>query len=149
MILDTVENIELYKGLHQRLSLGLEYIANTDFSKLEEGTYEIDGEHLFAILQSYNSKEESICRLEAHKKYIDIQYLIEGEEFIGVEPLANQEVLEDLLEENDVIFYKGKAAKIKLSKGSFMVFFPTDVHAPGIQIEKPTKVIKVVVKVAV
>lgn len=149
MILDTVENIDLYKGLHERLSVGLDYIANTDFSTLELGKYEIEGDAIFAILQSYDSKEEGDCKLEAHKKYIDIQFLIEGQEYIGVEPLANQEVLEDKLESNDVVFYKGTAPKISLVAGSFMVFFPTDVHAPGIKVAAPEKVVKVVVKVAV
>lgn len=149
MILDTVENISLYKGLQDRLSTGLDYIANTDFSELEMGKHEIEGDSVFAILQTYDSKKEEDCKLEAHKKYIDIQYLIVGQEYIGVEPLTQQEVLEDKLQENDVVFYKGTAPKIKLSAGSFMVFFPTDVHAPGIKVNASEKVIKVVVKVAV
>lgn len=149
MILDTVENIDLYKGLHERLSVGLEYIANTDFSALELGKYEIEGDAIFAILQAYDSKEEQNCKLEAHKKYIDIQFLVEGQEYIGVEPLMNQEILEDKLESNDVVFYKGTAPKMKLDSGSFMVFFPTDVHAPGIKVATSEKVVKVVVKVAV
>lgn len=149
MILDTIENRRLYKGLQDRLTQGLDYLANTDFSKLDLGKYELEGDNMFAILQAYDSKEEEKCRLEAHKKYIDIQYLVSGEEFIGVEPLANQEVLEDKLEKNDVVFYKGTAPKIKLSRGSFMIFFPTDVHAPGIQFGVTSKVVKVVVKVAV
>lgn len=149
MILDTVENIDLYKGLHKRLSIGLDYIAQTDFSKLEMGTYELEGDNVFAILQSYDSKIEEDCKLEAHKKYIDIQYLVEGEEYIGVEPLGEQAILEDKLESNDVVFYKGTALKIKLTAGSFMIFFPTDVHAPGINVDTSEKVVKVVVKVAV
>ena len=149
MILDTVENSNLYKALSKGLTLGLEYISNTDFSKLEMGTYKIEGNDVFAILQTYDTKEEVDCRLESHQKYIDIQYMISGEEFVGVTPLNNQEVTEDLLKENDVVFYKGTGSKIKLSAGSFMVFYPTDVHAPGIQTNKASKVIKVVVKVAV
>lgn len=149
MILDTIENIALYKALHKPLTLGLEYIASTDFSKLEMGTYQLDGDKVFAILQSYDTKEEVDCRLESHQKYIDIQFMVSGEEYIGVTPLENQEITEDLLEENDVVFYKGTGAKIKLSAGSFMVFYPTDVHAPCIQVHSPSKVIKVVVKVAV
>lgn len=149
MILDTIENVDLYKVLDKRLALGLEYIAKTDFSKLNMGVYKIDGDNVFAILQSYDTKEETDCRLESHQKHIDIQYVISGEEYIGVSPLNNQEVTEDLLAENDVVFYKGTGEKIKLAEGSFMVFYPTDVHAPCVQVNKATKVVKVVVKVAV
>ncbi|WP_010134611.1 YhcH/YjgK/YiaL family protein [Ochrovirga pacifica] len=149
MILDTIQNAYLYKALGERLSIGLEYISNTDFSKLEMGVHKVKEDEVFAILQTYDTKIEEEVRLESHQKYIDIQYLLQGEELIGVEPLTNQEVLLDELEEKDVIFYKGSASKIKLSKNSFMIFFPTDVHAPGIKIQSSKKVIKVVVKVAV
>ncbi|NIJ43590.1 YhcH/YjgK/YiaL family protein [Wenyingzhuangia heitensis] len=149
MILDTIENAKLYKDLSKRLAVGFNYLTTTDFSALEMGVYKIEGDNVFAILQTYDTKEEVDCRLESHQKYIDIQYLISGEEFIGVEPLNNQEVTEDLLTEKDVVFYNGQAANIKLSAGSFMVFYPTDVHAPGIKINQSSKVIKVVVKVAI
>jgi len=95
MILDHIYNIHLYKNINTNLSKGLDYIATTDFSTLEEGKHTIVGDEVFAILQSYNSKPETECRLEAHKKYVDIQYVIRGEEYIGVTPLNNQEVLED------------------------------------------------------
>lgn len=149
MILDTIENTNLYKSLDKRLAIGLDYISKTDFSQLEMGMYKIDGDNLFANLQSYDTKEEEDCRLESHQKYIDIQHMVYGEEYIGVTPLSDQKITEDLLKENDVIFYKGTGDKIKLESGSFMIFFPTDVHAPCIKVQSSSKVIKVVVKVAV
>ncbi len=149
MILDTLKNIENYKGLSNRLAAGLNYIATTDFTSLEMGVHKIEGDAVFAILQAYDTKAEEECKLESHQKYIDIQYMISGEEYVGVTPLTNQEVTEDLLQESDVVFYKGKGEKIKLSAGSFMVFYPNDVHAPCIQIEQPAKALKVVVKVAI
>jgi len=149
MILDSINNTHLYKVLHKRLAIGLDYISKTDFSDLEMGTYKIDGDDVFAILQSYDTKEEKDCRLESHQKYIDIQYMIVGREYIGVSPLNNQKVIEDLLKDNDVVFYKGTGEKLKLEAGSFMIFYPTDVHAPCIKVKSSSKVIKVVVKVAV
>jgi len=146
MILDTLQNAQLYKNLDENLSLGLEYLQNTDFSSLEMGKYEIKGDEVFAILQSYDTKEVSDCRLEAHQKYVDIQYMVSGNEIMGVVPFANQEISEDL-PENDVTFYKGAGLPILVEEGSFTIFFQTDVHAPGIKIETSTKIIKVVVKV--
>jgi len=78
MILDRLENINYYKNLDENLTLGLEYLRDTDFSKLEMGKYEIKGDEVFAILQSYDTKEEVDCKLEAHKKYVDIQYMVSG-----------------------------------------------------------------------
>jgi len=149
MILDTVKNIDLYKSLSHRLALGLDYIANTDFLSLEMGTYQIDGDNVFAILQTYDTKNEANCRLESHQKYIDIQYMISGEELVGIAPLNNQEITENLLQDNDVVFYNGVSDKIRLTADNFMIFYPTDVHAPCIKVDKSIKVIKVVIKVAV
>jgi len=121
MILDHINNSHLYKNIHPNLAKGLEYLENTDFSKLEEGKHTIQGDEIFAILQSYSSKPEIDCKLEAHKKYVDIQYLIKGEEFIGVLPFDNQTILEDL-PKNDVTFYKGTGEKIKVSESNFAIF---------------------------
>lgn len=147
MILDTLQNSNLYKTLNENLTLGLEYLQNTDFSKLEMGKYEIKGEEVFAILQTYDTKEESECKLEAHKKYVDIQYMVSGNEIMGVVPFSDQKITKDL-PDNDVTFFEGKGKHILVEEGSFAVFFQTDVHAPGIRTNVSQKIIKVVVKVA-
>lgn len=147
MILDTLQNADLYKSLDVNLRIGIEYLQNTDFSSLEMGKYEIKGDEVFAILQSYDTKEEADCRLEAHKKYVDIQYMVSGNEIMGVVPFDNQEITE-ALPDNDVTFYKGKGAPILVKEGSFTIFFQTDVHAPGIKVGTSEKITKVVVKVA-
>ena len=147
MILDTLQNSNLYKALNENLTLGLEYLQNTDFSKLEMGKYEIKGDEVFAILQTYDTKEEVDCRLEAHKKYVDIQYMVSGNEIMGVVPFDNQKITKDL-PDNDVTFFEGKGEHILVKEGSFVVFFQTDVHAPGIRAGVSEKIIKVVVKVA-
>ncbi len=147
MILDTLENADLYKNLDANLTLGLEYLKKTDFSKLEMGKYEIKGNEVFAILQAYNTKAEADCKLEAHKKYVDIQYMVSGKEIMGVVPFDNQKITKDL-PDNDVTFFEGTGEPILVNEGSFTVFFQTDVHAPGIKVTTSEKIIKVVVKVA-
>ena len=147
MILDTVQNAGLYKNIHKNLAVGLQYIQDTDFSSLEMGKYEIEGDKIFAILQSYDTKEEADCRLEAHKKYIDIQFMISGDEVMGVVPFNNQEISE-ALPDNDVTFFKGTGDHVLVKEGSFTVFYPSDVHAPGIKAGiSNNKIVKVVVKV--
>lgn len=146
MILDTLQNADLYKNLDTNLRLGLEYLQNTDFNSLEMGKYEIKGDEVFAILQTYDTKEESDCRLEAHKKYVDIQYMVSGDEQMGVVPFNNQEISE-ALPDNDVTFFKGTGSLVLVREGSFAVFYQSDVHAPGIKAGSSGKIIKVVVKV--
>ncbi len=98
------------------------------------------------MISEYETKTESEGKLEAHRKYIDVQYVIEGEELMGYAPLGNQQILEPYKEENDIIFYTVEKSFTKVSAGMFAIFFPTDVHMPGICVEKMSAVKKLVIK---
>jgi YhcH/YjgK/YiaL family protein len=79
MIIDKIENINLYKDINSRISKALDYIINTDLINLEPGKYDIDKENIFALINEYQTKPESEGKLEAHRKYIDVQYVIDGD----------------------------------------------------------------------
>ena len=147
MIVDKIENAKLYYNLGDRMKKALDYIKQTDLKSLQPGKYEIDGDNIFALISEYQTKAESEGKLEAHRKYIDVQYVIEGEELMGYAPLGNQQILEPYKEENDIIFYTGEKSFTKVSKGMFAIFFPTDVHMPGICVENKSAVKKLVIKV--
>ena len=147
MIVDKIENANLYKNLGERIHKSLDYIKQTDLKNLQSGRYDIDGDNIFALISEYKTKTENEGKLEAHKKYIDVQYVIEGEELMGYSPLSDQSILEPYKEENDIIFFKGEKVFIKVAEGMFAIFFPEDVHMPGIQIEKKSPVKKLVIKV--
>ena len=147
MIVDKIENANLYKNLDERIEKSFDYIKQTDLKNLQAGRYDIDGNNIFALISEYKTKTENEGKLEAHKKYIDVQYVIEGEELMGYAPLSDQSILEPYKEENDIIFYKGEKVFIKVAEGMFAIFFPEDVHMPGIQIEKKSPVKKLVIKV--
>jgi YhcH/YjgK/YiaL family protein len=149
MIIDKIENINLYKNLSSRLNKAFDYIINTDLKSIEPGKYDIDGENVFALINEYHSKPESEGKLEAHRKYIDVQYVIEGGELMGYAPLRNQTILEPYKEENDIIFYKGEKSFTKVEPGMFAIFFPSDVHMPGINAGKTSMVKKLVIKVRI
>ncbi len=146
MIIDKIENAKLYESLSTRLAAGFKYIQNTDLINTESGTYEIEGKDVFAIVQEYESKNQSECIIEAHYKYLDIQYIISGEECIGVTTLTNQ-VPYEVNQENDYAFYKTETALVPLSAGMFAVFYPSDIHQPCVANNMPQNVKKVVVKV--
>lgn len=146
MIKDKITNYLTYTNLSEGLKKGLKYLAETDFSKTENGTYEISGKDVYAIVQEYQTKEKGL--LEAHREYIDIQYIVEGLEQIGYSELKNQTPQTDY--EPDIIFYKDKQEKfIEMQKGDFAIFYPKDLHMPCIMIKEPQHVRKVVVKVRV
>ena len=149
MIVDKIENANLYKNLGDRIQKSFDYIRQTDLKKLKPGRYDIDGDKIFALISEYQTKAELEGKLEAHRKYIDVQYVIEGEELMGYAPLGDQEISEPYKEENDIIFYKGERVFIKVYGGMFAIFFPEDVHMPGIQVEKKSPVRKLVIKVKV
>lgn len=131
------------------MELGLKYLQDTDFSKTENGKYEILEDKVFAIVQEYTSKPITECKFEAHKKYIDIQYIVKGEEKIGVSDLSDFKELTPYNEEKDIIFLSSdkKAEFIKLQEKEFMILTPEDAHMPSIAEGKPNYVKKVVVKV--
>jgi len=148
MIFDTLENIKNYEGLG-RVYTALEFLANTNFEKIELGRYELDGDNVFYMVQSYDTDPDKTVS-EAHKKYIDIQFMVEGEEIIGVAPICVEKTEVEAKPENDVWFYQCKTEPITLIENSFMVLYPNDLHCPGVATNnKAMTCRKVVVKVRV
>lgn len=147
MIIDKIENAYLYNNISERINKSFEYIRTTDLKNLPTGKYLIDGENIFALVSEYQTKPESEGKLEAHRKYIDVQFVISGEELMGYAPLDGQKVLDSYKEENDIVFYTGDKSFIKVSEGMFAIFFPEDVHMPGISTGNISDVKKLVIKV--
>lgn len=145
MIYDTLEHVHRYDGIHPGVMQGLRFLAETDFSQLEDGRITLDGENLFVNVMTCQTKSVN-DRPEAHRKYIDIQYLISGEELIGVGPLEEMQEIEGK-PEKDVWFYKGQVSNVSIGRGRFAVLFPEDAHAPSIAVQAPATVRKCVVKV--
>nr|WP_314864898.1 YhcH/YjgK/YiaL family protein [uncultured Flavobacterium sp.] len=148
MILDTLENYQLYSTINERIAKGFAFLRNTDLDAIVSGKHDIEGDTIFALVQEYQTKPLSKCKLESHKKYIDIQYVIRGEEFMGVTTKNNQKILEQD-EDKDYTFYEGKTSLVRVSKGMFTIFFPDDLHQPCVQIESAAEVKKVVIKVMI
>jgi YhcH/YjgK/YiaL family protein len=147
MIFDRLKNAEQYFPLGEKIEKALHYLSNTDFTNVEPGTYEIDGENIFAIVQLYNTKPSSSAKWEAHKKYIDIQYMVAGKEKMGFTDSKKVIVLQEYHAGNDISLYKGEGNFLTADEGQFAIFFPTDIHMPQLALNIPHEVKKVVVKV--
>jgi len=146
MIVDRLVNAKSYTCLDSRIATAIEYLETTDFSVLAPGEYPIDGRDIFAIVNDYNLKPLAEGRLEAHREYIDIQYLARGAELIGYAPLKRQEESTPFDSEADAGFYQGDSSLILVEEGMFALFYPDDLHMPGIG-DPQTRIRKVVVKV--
>jgi YhcH/YjgK/YiaL family protein len=148
MILDDLANAARYEKLHPGFRPGFEFLRRPDLRTLDTGRHELDGERVFALLNRELGRGREGARLEAHRKYIDIQFLVDGDEEIGWRPTAEcREVSEPYDEARDVGFFADPPqAWIALPKGKFMIFFPDDAHAP-LAATGPN--LKAVIKVAV
>lgn len=153
MIKDNLQHIDYYNYLSPGIYFGLKYLKDTDFSKMENGKYELKEGKVYAIIQDYSSKPESEGKFEAHRKYIDIQFIIEGEERIGVGKLEDFQEVTEYDEEKDIVFLtpkdEAKTDFVKVVTGEYMILLPKDVHMPSIAVDSPSYVKKVVIKVLI
>lgn len=149
MVIDKIENSGLYENLSPRIKKAFDYIKKTNFNQMEMGKHLIEGETIFCKLMEYETKDVKDCNLEAHHKYIDVQYIISGKEFIGITTLISQKPITNYDEKDDYTFYQGPSSLVLLEAGQFAVFFPDDVHMPAIKTDAPAKLKKAVIKVLI
>ena len=138
----------------EAIERALRILKETDLEDLENGHYPADGGRMILQLQEYATARKESKKPEVHRRYIDVQYMVHGCEWIGSYPdRKNQTVFEDRLGNDDILFYEEKEGTgevfLPMTDGSFAVFFPEDVHRPGCQMEKSETVRKVVLKVPV
>lgn len=151
MIKDNLLHIDYYNYLSPGIYFGLKYLRDTDFSSMANGKYEIKEGKAYAIVQDYDTKPESEGKFEAHKKFVDIQFIIEGEEQVLVGKLDGFEETTPYDEEKDILFLTPKTdAKIdsvKIKSGEYVILTQKDVHMPSISVETTSHVKKVVLKI--
>jgi len=132
MIIDTLERAHRYSQLHPLFAPAFAFLVSTDLKALTSGRRELDGQRLIASIDHVTGLGRDRARLEAHRRYIDIQVAFEGWDEIGWRPLgACQQVDEIYDETRDVGFWKDPPDSwIVLPLGRFAIFFPEDAHAP-------------------
>ena len=149
MILDQLDSALIYTGLGERISIGLALLNEDPVRNAAPGKYEVDGENLFYIVDEYETKPAEEGRLEIHRKYLDIQYIVSGEECIGVAPLEGLTEETPYDGEKDLAFYKYEPtmSNLHLQQGMFAIFWPNEPHMPCRSIDKAETVKKIVVKI--
>lgn len=138
--------------LSSDIQQGLAYLQQTDFLKLGVGLYPIKEKEIIAVIQEYETLPKTEKLAEQHKAYVDIQYVVEGQEIIGVgSEHPNNEIIKEYDPSTDAVIY-GRVENEKevvMKTGDYLILFPSDIHRPGCNFELGSLVRKVVVKVAV
>ena len=143
MILDTLSNIDRYASLHPLFPRAIAYIRDTDFSTLAVGVHPIIAEQLFVIVEEAQGRSREEAQLECHRKYIDIQLVLEGTDEMGWKPLADcHQPVSEYSKAKDIQFFSDTAdAWISTPANAYCIFFPQDTHAPLVGTGKIRKVI--------
>ena len=151
MILADLQNAESRLPGGTAFRLALEFLRRPDMQALPDGKYEIDGAKVFAMVQRYVTLEQAEPKFEAHRKYIDVQFMAAGAEIISWALLEKMAVTEAYDGEKDACFGavpSGVWTPLRLGVGQLAVLDPEDAHAPRLAAGAPAPVLKVVVKVA-
>lgn len=152
MIFDKIENISDYFEELPLLKKVEDFVVDFKNGKLADGTYEIDGKRVFVMVQSYRTRQQTHeMMFEAHKKYIDLQYIVNGIEKIRWARLDSVDLVEEKYSTGgDIAFYEGDAMfDFTLTKGTFLLLYPEDAHLPGLSAQKDVNVRKIVFKIQV
>lgn len=151
MIKNSLKYTKIYYNLSKNIRKALEFLENNDLRTFENGKYNIQGEDIYVNIQDYQTKTANQGKWEAHRKYIDIQFIIEGAEKIGVGEIQNYSTTEAYDEDKDVEFFSANIQTdfIALQKNEFIILYPHDVHMPQICYDKSSYVKKAVVKVRI
>ena len=138
---------EHYQKYPERWKAAFKFLIKSDLKSIEPGRIDLN-ENVFVVISEYETKNQEDAKYESHRKYIDIQYLISGEELIGLTNKIDLNEISPYSESNDITFYDYDGGKMLFaSPTNYFIFFPDDKHRPCMKIEEAEKVKKVVVKI--
>jgi YhcH/YjgK/YiaL family protein len=148
VITDSLERAEDCYHLHTVFERAFAFLRQDALAELPSGRHEIDGDRLFCVISKGPGRSRAEAKLEAHRKYIDIQYVMAGTDEMGTKPTADCQLPDTGYDaENDIEFFRDEPGSwTKVRAGSFIVFFPEDAHAPLVS---TGEIHKAVLKVAI
>jgi YhcH/YjgK/YiaL family protein len=149
MLTDAIENATSYVNLSSRIATALGFLSRPDLITMPQGKHNIEADQIFALIQEYQTRPREQCFWEAHRKYIDVQFVQSGVESMGWAPIQKMRISKPYDAEKDLAVFEGAGQVIDISAGRFIIFMPHDVHMPCMASREPQQVRKIVVKVAV
>ena len=151
-IIDTVARAADYHGLGHRIAAGLKFLAAEDLDSLQCGRHDILGDECYALVEDYLTTPRDGRRWEAHRDHIDIQCVVSGRELLGCADLRQMQSTEyDPARDMEFLeFPASPDGRFRLIEaGTFVILRPANAHMPGVAVDEPEQVRKVVVKVLV
>ncbi|MFZ2411772.1 MAG: YhcH/YjgK/YiaL family protein [Candidatus Methanoperedens sp.] len=152
MIVTRLNLIDKQVAMTSALRKAIDFLQRPDLHNMADGRMEIDGQQVFALLQRYETLVMDAPTIEYHRAYLDVQYIVSGEEIIGWTPIEHMTITEPYNADRDVCLGtvpQRLLTPVHLQAGQLAVLYPEDGHAPRMAAGKPSRVFKVVVKVAV
>ncbi len=149
MILDRIEHMDTYAHVHVDLPKVLATLAAMDIAKLESGRYPVADSETFILIQRYTSRNRAQSVWESHRKFIDVQYVVAGEELMGYQTIDALSVSKPYDAASDAALYTGEGLMVHAGAGTVALFFPQDGHMPGVAVSTGVPILKVVAKLPV
>ena len=135
MIIGMIKDAARYEVLSGRIAEALKWLQTVDTSVLQEGKNPIRGEDIFCSVHFYDTTGVDARPWEGHRKYIDIHFIIKGEEIIGISPIDAMQIKKDYDAQTDFIEFEGATQQqILLKEGMFLIAFPEDIHKTALQV---------------
>lgn len=138
------------KTLYEKLTEALDYIKNLDKSTLTPGKHEVNDEFFYNYME-YEAKEPTDSIFEAHKNYVDVQYIVDGQERVDVSFEEYMELDTPYDVEKDIMFFKNPQESFSriLGADEYIIVLPHELHKPGQKVGQNGNVKKIVGKVRV
>ncbi len=147
MIFGKKEELSIYKNISKNMAKAIDFLLNFNESS-PVGKYEIDGKLVYALVINGETKPCDSNTFEAHRKYIDLQYILSGEEDTGYASVSDCCIETPYNECDDYLIVKGQGSEVTVREGCFYIAFPCDAHRPMCS-KKNGEIRKVIVKIAV
>jgi len=148
VLLDRLDNPAVITVLPPHLRKAIDYLRGTNLNTLSLGRHDVDGDRVFALVQEYTTRKPDECVWEAHRMYIDVQYVVRGTERMGYTNIAQAREREPYDSARDVAFFEPGTEYVTVGEGMLAIFGPEDVHSPCGAAGQPAPVRKIIVKVA-
>ncbi|MDD3570855.1 MAG: YhcH/YjgK/YiaL family protein [Lachnospiraceae bacterium] len=153
MIITDLDNVDFYSSiLGKNAEKAIKALKETPFLSLNEGRYDVDGDEVYFMVNKYNTKSPDVAQFETHKKYVDIQYMVKGNEIIYCDLACHMEICGEYNLEKDKQRYVNAPGTIviRMHPGNMVLLFPEDAHKVGCMIGNNSHpVFKVVLKVKI
>lgn len=149
MIFGNIKNLYEYDYLQSDIKRCFEYASSNDLLNYDNGSYEIDGKNIFVNIVEYETTDFENRFWEAHKKYLDLHLMLDGQEQIDVNFIDNMEQKE-FVENDDFLPLEGeKNSCVLLNKGDFLICYPNDAHRTAVKVKETQKIKKAIFKIII